>query len=287
MLKNLHVVVDALYLFPVKACAGVRVSELHLSEQGLIVGDREWVVVDTAYEVVWQGSHPQLALVQPMILPNALGLSARGQQDITIPYLVMEQPCRVRFWNDVSKTHDSYAGMDAGDRAADFLQQVTGAELRLVRLSSEALARDLVQPIHITSRASLHELNRALVEDGCEAVEMMRFRPNIVISSGQTHLAPFMEEQCTQVQWTTPTGEGRLSIVEPCIRCVVVNVDPISVEVSGFTLKKVAELSSSRFSKKSVFFGSYAQVYHKVAEGQVLSEGAILELSFKESGDLG
>jgi uncharacterized protein YcbX len=60
---SLHAVVDALYIHPIKGCAGERVPALQFSAQGLIAGDRQWVVVNTDAQVVWQGSHPQLALV--------------------------------------------------------------------------------------------------------------------------------------------------------------------------------------------------------------------------------
>lgn len=276
MPETLQAVVNALYLYPIKACAGVPVSELHFSEKGSIIGDREWVVVDASHEVVWQGSHPLLALVQPVLLPNALGLSARGEQNITIPYLLINRPCTLRIWNDITKTHDIYVGTDAGDQAAAFLQRVTGVNLRLVHLDDEALARAGIQPLHITSRASLFELNRALVAGGCDAVEMTRFRPNIVISSDQTSLAAFAEEQCVEMRWNVSDEMGVLMVMEPCVRCVVVNVDPISAGVSSSALKKVAELSSLRFSKKSVFFGSYA----KVARGKMLRKETVLDLSF-------
>ncbi len=276
MPETVQVVVDELYIYPIKACAGVRVPNLHFNEAGLIVGDREWVVVDVSHEVVWQGSHPQLALVQPVLLPDALCLSARGQQNIRIPHLLTHQPCTLRIWNDVTKTHDTYVGTDAGDEAAAFLQRVAGVELRLVHLGDETLARAGVQPIHIISRVSLFELNRALADAGHDAVEMMRFRPNMVISSKETLLVPFVEEKCVEIRWHIADGQGQLLVVEPCVRCVVVNVDPVSALVSSPTLQKVAKLSTLRFSKKSVFFGSYA----KVARGEILREGTVLELVF-------
>ncbi|MEO7107683.1 MAG: MOSC N-terminal beta barrel domain-containing protein [Rhodoferax sp.] len=57
----LHVIVESLYIYPVKSCAGLQVEYLQFTDEGLVKDDRGWVVVNDTAEVVWQGSHPQLA----------------------------------------------------------------------------------------------------------------------------------------------------------------------------------------------------------------------------------
>jgi uncharacterized protein len=57
--------VASLFIFPVKACAGLAVDRLVFSEAGRLEGDREWAVTDAAGQVTWQGEHPLLVLVRP------------------------------------------------------------------------------------------------------------------------------------------------------------------------------------------------------------------------------
>ncbi|KAJ1400724.1 hypothetical protein B484DRAFT_405949, partial [Ochromonadaceae sp. CCMP2298] len=56
----------AIFVYPVKSCAGMRVSAWPLCPSGLLY-DRGWAVVDSRGRAVTQKSHPRLALVEPRI----------------------------------------------------------------------------------------------------------------------------------------------------------------------------------------------------------------------------
>src|ERR1700761_6105853 len=130
----------ALHVYPVKACAGVAVTELVLDARGGAAGDREWAIVDDDGAVTWQGAHPRLALVHPRVTPAGLRLASPGVDEIDVPAALA--PCRVKIWNDLGARHDSFDAADAGDAVAAWLQGVVGAPLRLVRLGEAALARE-------------------------------------------------------------------------------------------------------------------------------------------------
>ena len=53
-----------LFVYPVKSCAGVEVTEAVLTETGLDL-DRAWMVVDDEGEFVTQRELPRMALVRP------------------------------------------------------------------------------------------------------------------------------------------------------------------------------------------------------------------------------
>jgi uncharacterized protein len=271
MRDHVQAIVDSLYIYPIKSCAGVRVSHLHFTVNGLIEGDREWVVVNSDSEVVWQGSHPQLALVKPNMSLGAFYLTAPGRKRVEVPQLPLGVTCEVRIWNDMTKMNEVYEGIDAGDLASTFLQDVTGSDLRLVRLSANALERDSVNRVHVVSTSSLAELNSALSSRGLRSVDTTRFRPNIVVSNVET---PFLEEAFTELRWTDGDRDGILATVGPCIRCVVPNVDPTSGTVCDEPLQTVAALSAERHPGNPTYFGIYATA----KQHAVLHERAALEV---------
>lgn len=157
----LHAVADALYVYPVKACAGLRVDQLQFSEQGLIAGDREWVVVNAdSGEVVWQGSHPRLALVHPRVAPGWLHLSGPEGRALAVPHPPRGAACQVKIWNSSLQCNEAFDGIDAGDAACAWLQNITGTALRLVRLEAAALARCGRRGTPVGAGA-LHTLHRA------------------------------------------------------------------------------------------------------------------------------
>ncbi len=99
-------------------------------------------------------------------------------------------PTRVQVWND------SVAAYDMGDLAAQWFSDFLGQRLRLVRFDIEQ--KRLSDPrwtagheaqtqfadgfaLLVVSRASLDELNRRLAAGGTAAVDVRRFRPNIVL----------------------------------------------------------------------------------------------------------
>lgn len=273
-----QVLVDSLFIYPVKACRGVRVSGLRFMEAGTIERDREWVIAGPEGNAVWQGSHPRLALVQPAINGGALVLTAPGVAPVAVSRSLAENPCRVNVWNDFEKISETYEGYDAGPEAAAFLHAASGDALRLIRLAAGGLKRDSINPAHLCSASSLHELNQALAAQGYGAVEIDRFRPNIVIKGIASPLVPFIEEQFARLDWTDNGIKSSLSLYGKCIRCVVPNVDLVTAETSDEPGNTVAALSAQRYPGQPSYFG----VYGKIRPNGSIQQGTVMnvELSF-------
>ena len=98
----------ALYVYPVKSCAGLAVQELELDERGGAVGDRGWAIVDAEGAVTWLGSHPRLALVHPHVADGRLGLRASGADEIAVPAAATLAPCQVKIWSDLAARHETF-----------------------------------------------------------------------------------------------------------------------------------------------------------------------------------
>lgn len=264
--------IDALFLYPIKACGAMEVGELSIDGAGLIEGDREWAVIDAKDEVTWQGAHPRLARIQPMKAAGMFQVSAPNEAPLELP---PTGPARtVKMWNDSVKEMEAFTAFDAGDAAATLLQRVTGAPLRLVRFGPQALTRRGVNPLHLVSTASLDELNAHLALTSQVRAEAHRFRPNLVLGHLDEPLLPFIEEQLIQVH-----GNGwRMPVTAPCIRCVVPGVHPLTGEVSETLPAEVAAVSAQRLPGGPSCFGVYAAPtpLSRIGAGQQVG----LELSF-------
>lgn len=274
MTNTIRVVADALYIYPVKSCAPVRVESLSFDEEGLLVGDREWAVVDENSSVVWQGAHPRLALVHPEFqlekpaLRNSRGDYVQFDRGATLAQR------NVSMWNDVAKQNDLFAASDAGNEVAEFLENTVGARLRLVRLGPEGQRREGSRRIHILSRTSFDELAVDLPREAQPPEHLMRFRPNIVVTGESEPLVPFLEEQFTRLEWSAGTTNV-LEVGERCVRCVVPNVDPGTGSEDARILGVVHKHSTARYPGEPIYFGLYA-----TSRGAgTLNRGAVLEAS--------
>ncbi|MDB5928911.1 MAG: domain protein beta barrel domain protein [Polaromonas sp.] len=94
---DLAAVISRLYVYPVKSCAGVAVSQALLTETGLEF-DRAWMVVDGTGNFLTQRELPRLALVKPQLKHFEMVLRAPGMLALHITLDQVEAPARVRIW---------------------------------------------------------------------------------------------------------------------------------------------------------------------------------------------
>ncbi len=233
-MSDVDVSVQALFVHPIKSCAGVSLDESLLIETGLEF-DRAWMVVDPEGRFVTQRELPRMALIQPSLKTYDLILRAPGMLALHLSLDTVEQPVRVTVWDD------EVAAYDMGDLCARWFSDFLGRELRVVRfdpeqkrLSDKHWAGDIDAenafadgfPLLVTSTASLAELNRRLLEVGEQPVTMARFRPNLVLDGLEAHGEDHLDEITIQ----SDEGPVRLRLVKPCARCPIPDVDPITAE---------------------------------------------------------
>lgn len=79
------IVIDELWVFPVKSCKGIQVRCSLVTARGLQY-DREWVVVDENGKFLSQRSHPRMALIETLLnhAENKLVLNAPGMPSLTL-----------------------------------------------------------------------------------------------------------------------------------------------------------------------------------------------------------
>ena len=207
-----------------------------LTETGFDL-DRAWMVVDEDGEFVSQRELPRMALIQPTLKVYEMILRAPGMLALHVSIDAVEQPVRVRVWDD------ECAAYDMGNVAAQWFSDFLGRKLRLVRFDPEQ--RRLSDPkwtqgeqaqtqfadgfaVLVTSEASLADLNARLAAGGHAAVGMQRFRPNLVLRGVEA----FAEDRVDVLHIATDGQPARLDLVKPCGRCPIPNIDPATATTS-------------------------------------------------------
>ena len=237
--------IAALYIYPIKSCAGLRLSECLLTETGLDL-DRAWMVVDEKGNFVTQRELPRMALVQPTLKTFELVLRAPGMLALHITIDAVEKPCEVKVWQDTCTAYDM--GDTAAQWFTDFLKDSlppgqTAQKLRLVRFDPEhqrakkntwtGANTAYTQfadgyPLLVISQASLDGLNQRLHEAGHDSVDMARFRPNIVLAGIEAHDEDRLESMVLACSTDTNQAAVVLRPVKPCPRCPIPNIDPLT-----------------------------------------------------------
>ncbi len=240
-MSDIQATIAQLFIYPIKSCAGIEVTEVLLYDTGFDL-DRAWMVVDKDGIFVSQRELPNMALVQPKFKGSELVLRAPGMLALHVNIDGAEGPTTVKVWDD------TVPAFDMGDVAAqwftDFLSltdvglpRAGAAKYRLVRFDPEHNRLASTNwtggmeapfqfadgfPILVTSAASMDLLNEKLQAQGHRAVGVQRFRPNIVLAG----IDPHDEDRVASFSVKTAAEVVELVPCKPCTRCNIPNVDP-------------------------------------------------------------
>ncbi len=232
--------VVGLTLYPVKSLAGVAVEAAGVDRRGL-VGDRRWAVVDEL------GSK-----VTAREVPAMLGLLARpdGADGIRLEDRdggslgVRPDPTGELVPVSFSGQDSARPGGPAGDA---WLSARLGRRVRLV-WQDEFAARPIrpemggedgdtnsfsdAAPLHVTTEASLEQLNDWLAESDVDPLGHDRFRPNVVVAGGTA----FDEDAWRSVR----IGEVGYRSTMICDRCVMTTIDRESLRGAKEPIRTLA-----------------------------------------------
>jgi uncharacterized protein YcbX len=239
--------ISALYVYPVKSCRGIRLTQAQVTARGF-ARDRRWMIVDASGRFITQRQVPELCLVHTALEPDAIVLTAPGAGSLRLPLTHEEGEERlVSVWQ-----HDGKAVRHPEGSA--WVTELMKRESSLVYMADRheravdpawARPEDRVSfadgfPFLLISEASLAGLNRRLDVP----IEMERFRPNIVVSG----IGEFAEDGWREV---TLGGIG-FRAAKRCSRCVVPTIDP----ATGTKHKEpLRTLATYRKWENNVWFG--------------------------------
>lgn len=260
--------IAALYVHPIKSCAGITTDALRFDAMGPL-DDRRWMLVDDAGQFLTQREVPALALVRPSRQDGGLRVIAPGMPPLTVAGTGGQ---RVSTWC----WDDRCSGFDEGIEARAWFSEYLGRGARLLRFDStvtrpasrnwvgEAAGRPgaLTRftdgfPLLVVSKASLDALNARLVQAGLPEATLQRFRPNVVVDG----LDAFEEDTVdtlTSVPFRGPPVV--LRPVKPCTRCTITEVDPGTGRHESGVLQVLATFRSDPKLGGGVTFGMNAVV---------------------------
>jgi uncharacterized protein YcbX len=246
--------VTGLWIYPVKSCRGIALSEMQIGPTGPI-NDRRWMLVDSENNFITLRTHARLAEIKTSIQGSFLHLYAGTNKILLDTTNDCEKVEEVTVWGD--RFLAGIESKDINEALSDFLSST----VKLVRYQKESF-RDLQQaatnvakemmfadgrPVLLANENSLLDLNSKLLAQGLEPSVMERFRANIIIDG----LEAFAEDKIQEVQ----IGEAVFTNPKLCARCPIVTQDiETGKVVSKETLKTLASYRKVG-SKNGVMFG--------------------------------
>ncbi|MET0735602.1 MAG: MOSC N-terminal beta barrel domain-containing protein [Microbacterium sp.] len=224
--------VTRIRVYPVKSFAGIDVDSTRVLPWGL-EGDRRWAVVDPDGEpVTAREANALLGLTAELVPEGGLLLGGRDGDRETLRIDVPVAAAPVAVGHSRQGT-----ALPAGPAADAWLSERLARPVRLV-WQPDPHARPVnpehgghpgdpvtladVAPLLLASESSLAQLDRWTDEE-TPALDMLRFRPNIVIDGDPDE--PFAEDAWPYVQ----LGEVRYRVNGICDRCVMTTIDPFTL----------------------------------------------------------
>jgi uncharacterized protein YcbX len=143
---------------------------------------------------------------------------------------------------------------------------VPGKQYRLIRFSPQSTrisARewtgDLVAQnmfsdgfaLLVVTQRALDMINERLMEHGHDPVDMLRFRPNLVLEGLDAHA----EDELANMMLHTASGLIDLKMVKPCGRCPIPNIDPYTATSSPEIMDTLASYRRLDRMHDAICFG--------------------------------
>lgn len=242
--------ISQLNIYPVKSLGGFSPDQWVANPEGFYL-DRTWLLTKDYKTFISQRDVPVLARFKTSINENDIIVTFEGQS-ITFGYDQIEQKKHIlRVWDDECVTYEtpSFLSEWFSDmlRFRVFLVRQADHKSRMHYSSkiqkSVAVTMADGYPYLILGTASLQELNSRLELP----VALNRFRPNIVVSTSIPHEEDLFE--------SFTIGTATFTIMKPCGRCIMVNVD----QETGTSYKEpLKTLSAYRKIDNHVYFGANA-----------------------------
>jgi uncharacterized protein YcbX len=243
---------SALYRYPLKSAIAEPLTASAVDPLGLC-GDRRWMLVDEASgRFLTQRNDTRMSQLSALYAGDGgLILNAPGHTTLAVPRPGPDQDLRgVTIWGD------SFRVPDAGESAAAWTSEFIGKSTRLVYVpehrtrtfkSGLGLSGDRVAfadgfPLLLIGEASLQDLSGKVGRP----LEMLRFRPNLVIEGGEA----FAEDDWRRIR----IGGVDFRHISACARCILTTADPRTGERSA-DREPLMTLARYRKREGGVMFG--------------------------------
>lgn len=240
--------VKEIYIYPIKSLAGISCQNALAEEMGF-ENDRRWMLIDAENQMITQREHRIMSQFYPQISDGKISITFQDQKHEFSIDEHLDNSIAVNVWDDKSEV------IEVNKSTSKWFSQHLGFECKLVKIMKNGDRKHESSKLKETFNVSLADgypylmigsqsldfLNEKLTDK----ITVLRFRPNIVISSQSPH----EEDDFT----TFKIGEVQFKNIKPCGRCIMVNNDPDNGKLKKEPLKT---LSKYRNVNNSVLFGT-------------------------------
>lgn len=229
--------ISQIFCFPIKSCGPVALDEINCGKLGPHFGelrDRVFMVVRRSGEFVTARTYPKMLLITPKVDGDLLTITAPEMDEIKITISKLYTSNNVM---KITVHKDDADCIDCGDEAAQWFSKYILGEndgFRLVFYPSSD-PKPVVKERQIERRdtGALHDetsymlMNQASFDDLNARIEKkvipLQYRPNFLVKGPQA----WAEDGW---KWVKIGNETIFRNVQPCIRCILTNIDPESGE---------------------------------------------------------
>ncbi|UTN05903.1 MOSC domain-containing protein [Flavobacterium bizetiae] len=240
--------VKEIYIYPIKSLAGISCQNALAEEMGF-ENDRRWMLIDAENQMITQREHRIMSQFYPQISDGKISITFQDQKHEFSIDEHLENSITVNVWDDKSEV------IEVNKSTSKWFSEHLGFECKLVKIIKNGDRKHESSKLKETFNVSLADGYPYLMigsqsldflnEKLADKITVLRFRPNIVISSQSPH----EEDDFT----TFKIGEVQFKNVKPCGRCIMVNNDPDNGKLKKEPLKT---LSKYRNVNNSVLFGT-------------------------------
>lgn len=240
--------VKEIYIYPIKSLAGISCQQALAEEMGF-ENDRRWMLIDADNQMITQREHRIMSQFYPQISGGKISITFQDQKHEFSIDEHLDNSIEVNVWDDKSEV------IEVNASTSKWFSEHLGFECKLVKIIKNGDRKHESSKLKETFNVSLADgypylmigsqsldfLNEKLTDK----ITVLRFRPNIVISTETPH----EEDDFT----TFKIGEVDFKNIKTCERCIMVNNDPENGKLKKEPLKT---LSKYRVVNNSVLFGT-------------------------------
>lgn len=240
--------VKEIYIYPIKSLAGISCKKALAEEMGF-ENDRRWMLIDADNQMITQREHRIMSQFYPQISDEKISITFQDQKHEFSIDEHLETSIAVNVWDDKSEV------IEVNKSTSRWFSEHLGFECKLVKIMKNGDRKHESSKLKETFNVSLADGYPYLMigsqsldflnEKLADKITILRFRPNIVISSQSPH----EEDNFTNFK----IGEVQFKNIKPCGRCIMVNNDPDNGKLKKEPLKT---LSKYRNVNNSVLFGT-------------------------------
>ncbi len=243
------ITIQDIYIYPVKSLKGIRIKTAVLEKRGL-QHDRRWMLVDEKNHFLSQREISELTLFDLIQTNDGFKIThpIANNSEFILPFTIEQgKHINVTIWDDICPAIEY-------EEASNWFSKQLNIKCKLVYMpdtSNRYVEKEFAHnneitsfsdgyPLLLISQESLNELNKNLTSP----IEMIRFRPNIVISGSYA-----FEEDLWKI---ININKIEITVAKPCERCVIPTINPLT----GKKEKKInTALSKFRMRENKIYFG--------------------------------